>query len=103
MLTKAELQGEIEKIMGTLGTINFETSVVQTDMYKLLAKVVTEEIGDGGILRHRLMYHKHKLETALSHFNGAVSKFEIKKNESIEDEVRQRIAYRYEENEVVNV
>jgi len=77
MLTKAELQGEIKNIMRTLRTINFETSVVQDDMYELMADIVTEEIGDDGILRHRLMHHKYQLELALSHFNGLVAKFEV--------------------------
>ena len=103
MLTKSELQGEIKNIMRTLRTINFETSVVQDDMYELMADIVTEEIGDGGILRHRLMTLKHRLELALSHFNGLVSKFEIEKNGSMEDEVRRFVAYRYEGNGVINV
>ena len=83
-MNKTELQGEIENIMRTLGTISFETSVAQTDMYKLLAEIVTEQIGNGGILRHRLARHKERLELALSFFNNFASKFSIEQPKTVE-------------------
>ena len=81
MLSKFELIGELRNIMRTVKSLTFESGVVQDDMYELMADIVTEKIGDGGILRHRLMSHKHRLETALSHFNRVVAKFSIEKKE----------------------
>jgi hypothetical protein len=81
MLTKTELKGEIQNIMRTLGTITFETSVVQNDMHELMLGVLTEEIGDGGILRHRLAHHEYQLELALSHFKNLISKFKIEEKQ----------------------
>ena len=89
-MNKHELQREVQNIMRTLGTLSFETSVVQTDMYDLLADIVIEQIGDGGILRHRLAYQKHKLETALGHFNLLVDKFK-RKHDYVNENKKKRI------------
>jgi hypothetical protein len=74
MLSKIELIAELKNMMRTIGSITFESGVIQNELYEMMTDVVCDELKDGGILKWRLREKKDRLEVVLSHFNELVKR-----------------------------
>lgn len=74
MLSKFELIAELKNIMRTMGSIVFESSVIQNDIYVMMVEVVCDELKDGGLFCHRLKKNQQRLDIVLSHFDELVKR-----------------------------
>lgn len=74
MLSKFELIKELTNIRKTIGSIVFEASVIQSELYEMMAEVLLDKLGDDGILYHQLKDKQHRLDIVFSNFNEPVNK-----------------------------
>lgn len=74
LLKKLSLIEELGNISRTVSSIVLMSNIVQNDLIKMMVEVMSSQLKDAGILKHRLKSHQDTLEVVVSHFNELVKR-----------------------------
>jgi len=68
------LFAKLRNVLRVMGSLTFESGVVQNDVIEMMAETLINRLKDGEILRQRLLAHKNRLEIVLSYFNEIIER-----------------------------